>query len=108
FTAAGFTPLSDYYSALTTLDGPDPRLEELVASLAQQGITVRALEPASFDADLARLYDLVMVSFQHALLFAPISREEFMAQYTPLRTVLIPQLVLLAEQAGRLVGFLLA
>ena len=108
FVAAGFTPLSDYYSALTTLDGPDPRLEALAAPLDQERITVRALEPANFDANLARLYDLVMVSFQHALLFAPISREEFMAQYTPLRAVLIPQLVLLAEQAGRLVGFLLA
>jgi predicted N-acetyltransferase YhbS len=66
------------------------------------------MEPAAFDTELAQLYDVVMASFGRALLFAPISREEFMAQYAPLRQVLIPQLVLLAEQAGRLVGFLLA
>lgn len=108
FAAAGFTPLAGYYSAIAPLDGPDPRLEALAAPLAGQEITVRALAPERFDAELARLYDLVMVSFQRALLFAPISREEFMAQYTPLRALLIPQLVLLAEQAGRLVGFLLA
>jgi ribosomal protein S18 acetylase RimI-like enzyme len=121
FLAAGFAPLAEYYSAVTPLDAPDPRLAALTPRLAEQEITVRALDPATFDADLARLYDLVMASFARALLFAPISREEFVAQYTPLRAVLVPQLVLLAEQtapgpsggaavggAAPLVGFLLA
>jgi GNAT superfamily N-acetyltransferase len=108
FTTAGFVPWADYYSAIAALDQLDPRLSEISGRLAQLGIVTRPLDPARFMTDLAQLYDLVMASFARALLFAPISREEFMAQYAPLQGVLTPELVLLAAQADRLVGFMLA
>lgn len=108
FSAAGFVPFSEYYSALAALDAPDPRLAQPPALLVDQEIHVRPLESASFVHDLTRLYEVVMVSFSRALLFAPIGRDEFMAQYLPLQKILVPDLVLLAEQEGRLVGFMLA
>jgi GNAT superfamily N-acetyltransferase len=108
FVAAGYTPLAEYYSAIAPLDGPDPRWAEFAPKIAAQGITLRALDPAAFEVELARLYDVVMTSFTQAFLFAPIEREEFMAQYAPLRALLTPQLVVLAEQEARLVGFMLA
>ncbi len=108
FTAAGFAAFSEYYSALAALDTPDPRLAQVPPLLVDQEIHVRSFDPAAFTQDLARLYEVVMVSFSRAVLFAPIHRDEFMAQYAPLQRVLVPDLVLLAEQEGRLVGFMLA
>lgn len=107
FTAAGFTPFGEYYSALTDLNAPDARLEQAESSLNEHGIVVRPLDPTAFTAELTRLYDVIMVSFSRAVLFSPIRRDEFMAQYAPLQGVLIPELMLLAEQEGRLVSFLL-
>lgn len=108
FSAAGFAPWAEYYSSLTTLDTPDPRLAEAMRHLAEHRISVRSPAPGAFERELARLYEMILVSFSRALLFAPIARAEFMAQYAALQPVLIPDLALLAEQEGRLVGFLLA
>lgn len=108
FVSAGFSPLAEYYSARTALDAPDPRLTQFAPRLAEQGVAVRALDPAAFTPELDRLYEVVMAGFGRALLFSPIQREEFMAQYAPLQKLLVPELVLLAEREGRLVGFMLA
>ncbi len=108
FTAAGFRPFEEYYSAITSLDAPDERLAQAAPWLDAQGITVRSLDRGVFAAELARLYDLIMAAFSRAVLFAPIGRNEFIAQYTPLERLLVPELVLLAEREGQLAGFLLA
>jgi GNAT superfamily N-acetyltransferase len=118
FGAAGFTPWSEYISALAPLLGPDPQLESLTTALAAQGIQLLSLDPAIFDAtngdsvafekELARIYPLVMTAFATNPLFTPISYVEFLAQFAPVRSLLSPELVVLAERAGELVGFLFA
>ncbi|MCC6453391.1 MAG: GNAT family N-acetyltransferase [Caldilineaceae bacterium] len=118
FIAAGFTPWSEYVSALAPLSGPDPQLERLTTALAEQGIQLRGLDPAifnatspdsgAFDKELARIYPLVMTAFATNPLFTPTPYVEFIAQYAPVRSFLSPELVVLAERAGELVGFLFA
>jgi GNAT superfamily N-acetyltransferase len=118
FGAAGFTPWSEYVSALAPLSGPDPQLESLTATLAAQGIHLRGLDPAifdtaapdskAFDKELARIYPLVMTAFATNPLFTPTPYTEFAAQYAPVRSFLSPELVVLAEREGELVGFLFA
>lgn len=117
FRAAGFTPWSEYVSALAPMLGPDPKLGSLTATLAEQGIHLRSLDPAifdptsgsaAFDRELARIYPLVMTAFATNPLFTPISYDEFNAQYAPVRALLTPDLVVLAEREGELVGFLMA
>jgi GNAT superfamily N-acetyltransferase len=113
FVAAGFTPWIEYVSSLAALGGPDPRLERLTPAIDAQGIHLRSLDvgvsdPALFEKELSRIYPLVMAAFAENPLFAPISCAEFVAQYAPVRTLLSPELVILAEQADKVVGFLFA
>lgn len=105
---AGFTPMAEYVSARTWLTGPDERLDGLVAQAAAKGVHIRPFDPSCFKSELARLYPVIMQSFQSNLLFAPIPQGEFVELYAPMRTLLQPDLVLLAERQGDLVGFLFA
>lgn len=118
FRAAGFTAWAEYYSDLAPLNGPDPRLEERTVALEAQGVRLRGLDPTvfsipggnvqAFEKELARIYPLVMTAFANSPLFTPISDVEFLAQYAPVCALLSPELVILAERDGELVGFLFA
>lgn len=109
WTAAGFAPLARYHSAITDdLATRDPRAIEAEGRLADRGITLRPVALADFDAEVARIYPLAVTCFADNFLFTPISADEFAAQYAPVRPVLRPELVLLAERGAELVGFLFA
>ncbi len=109
FTAAGFTPLAQYCSALNCdLTTDDSRLAELERKVAQRGITVHALMPERFDEEMRRVHALSLLSFRNNFLYTPITQSEFLAQYTPIRPYMRPELVLLAERDGELVGFIFA
>jgi GNAT superfamily N-acetyltransferase len=118
FRQAGFDVWSEYLSDLAPLTGPDTQLESRTKALAEQGIQLRSLDPEiftgategtrAFDRELARIYPLVMTAFANNPLFTPISQQEFREQYAPVRTLLAPDLVTLAERDGELVGMLFA
>lgn len=109
WTAAGVAPLALYHSAITDdLAARDPRAAGAESRLADRGITVRPLALTDFDAELARIYPLALTCFADNFLASPITAEEFAAQYAPVRAVLRPELVLLAERGEELVGFLFA
>jgi GNAT superfamily N-acetyltransferase len=118
FRAAGFSAWSEYLSDLAPLTAPDSQLESRTTALAVQGIHLRGLDPAifnnapgdssAFDRELARIYPLVMTAFANNPLFTAISYGEFHAQYAPMRSLLSPDLVVLAEREGELVGLLFA
>jgi GNAT superfamily N-acetyltransferase len=109
FTANGFTPLAQYYSALNDrLDRPDPRTAELARRLADQGVRLRCLDLDRFEQELRALYPLALASFAGNFLYTPITEEGFLAQYLPVRPHVRPQLVLVAEKEGRPIGFVLA
>jgi len=48
------------------------------------------------------------LSFRNNFLYTPIGEVEFLAQYAPIRPYLRPELVLLAQRAGELVGYIFA
>lgn len=109
FTGSGFTPLANYYSALQTgLDQADPRFPALAEHFAAEGIELRKLDAEHFEEEVSRIYRVVAASFRNNFLAGPISEEEFMEQNRPLQPYVLPELVLLAEQAGEPVGFVFA
>jgi hypothetical protein len=109
FRAAGFGEFAFYFSAVCTdLTYADPRLERVKPRMESAGITIRAIDPAHFEQELRSIHALSLISFRDNLLYSPISEEEFVEQYRPVASLLRPELVLLAEQRGRLVGFLFA
>lgn len=105
---AGFHVFAQYVSAIGELPTADPRTASLAQRVADHGILIRTVDLQDFEAELQRIYGVVLKSFHNNFLYMPIDAAEFMAQYAPVRTYIQPSLVLLAEQAGEPVGFIFA
>ncbi len=110
FLAAGFRAAAAYESAVVEdLSRPDPRRDELAERVRARGATVRPLDLDRFDDELRALYGLSVEAFARNLFYSPIGWDEFRARYLPLRPILDPALVRMAEGAdGRLLGFVFA
>jgi len=107
FVTSGFRPLAQYFSALNdNLAVEDPRMARAEERLEREGVRLRPLDLGKFAGELQRIYAVSRVSFERNFLYTPISEEEFLAQYEPVRAHVQPELVLLAEQAGQPVGFI--
>lgn len=107
--AAGFVPLAEYYSTATPdLLARDARVARTAARLAAEGVEIRPVDLARFDEELARIYEVSVVSFQSNFLYTPLPWEEFLAQYRGVTAHLQPELLRLAERAGRPVGYVFA
>lgn len=107
FTGTGFVPLATYTSALNSdLNRIDPRSDQRRAELERSGITLRTIDVERFDIELAGIHELSLVAFARNFLYSPIGLEAFLASYNPIRHHLAPELVLLAERGGQLVGFI--
>jgi hypothetical protein len=109
FTSSGFDVLAGYFSSLNPdLSRRDPRVPAAQARLAGAGVAIRALDLDHFDAELQRIFAVAQVSFRPNFLYTPLTAESFLDLYRPLRMYVHPELVLIAEQEGRPVGFLFA
>jgi GNAT superfamily N-acetyltransferase len=105
----GYQSWAEYYSTVTEdLARRDERLDGLKARMRAAGVSIRPLQPASYEEELQRIYDVSVVAFQQNFLYTPLPREAFIAQYRSLRDRLRPELVLLAEHEGRAVGYVFA
>ena len=106
FRAAGFRALAHYSSALDhglhLRDANVPAIEE---RLALAGVTIRTLEPASFEREIRSIHRVCLESFARNFLYTPIGEDEFAAMYMPLRDRIDPSLVFIAEEAGAVAGF---
>lgn len=109
FVANGFAVLAHYYSALNTdLTRPDPALPEVARCVEALGVRVRPLCFDNLAGELSGIHALSTECFRDGFLFTPIGREEFLAQYLELRPHVRPELVLVAEQEGRIAGYIFA
>src|SRR5262249_46686511 len=109
FTQSGFTPLAHYHSALNPdLARGDPEAEEIAARLRAEGSVRGPFGGEGREDELRRIHALSLESFRDTFLFSPIPFEEFHAQYLPLKPYVRPELVLVAEQHGHMVGYVFA
>ena len=109
FNAAGFTPLANYYSAVNEdLPAADPRIPAIEQRLHELGITIRALDVSQFEEELSKVHALSLLTFRNNFLYSPISAVDFLEQYSAIRTFIRPELALLAEKEGQLIGFMFA
>lgn len=99
FAENGFSPVEEYVSAYA------PSLNDEPPPSPPVDVTVHPLDPQRPDADLSRLYDLIVDSFVDNVLYTPIERERFVGLYRGLLPSIEPSLARLAETPdGRLVG----
>jgi GNAT superfamily N-acetyltransferase len=112
FEAAGFCPFATYHSSLAEdldqIDAAAANHQQVRVAQTLAGITIRPFRLEAYEQELRRVFELTMISFRQNLLFTPIDFAEFSAIYAPLRPRVIPELFLLAERAGTLLGFVFA
>ncbi|MFP4145081.1 MAG: GNAT family N-acetyltransferase [Phycisphaeraceae bacterium] len=106
FAAAGFDVLSRYCSTrLDDLGAGDARMPQALQRLGRAGVTIRPIDLSRFEEELRQVHTLSLDAFAGNFLYTPIRCEQFLAMYRPLREHLRRETVLLAEQAGELLGF---
>jgi GNAT superfamily N-acetyltransferase len=76
--------------------------------LATSGVRVRPINMKDFQGDVERVWDVYCKAWSRNWGFIPMSREEFFAMGKEMKQILKPELVLLGEKDGRVVGFALA
>lgn len=109
FEANGFTKLKDLYSyevqAITGLPEKVRRLAERVKLSGQ--VKVRRLDVYQPEGDLLKMQAIFHTMMKPGFGFAPITHDEFMQIVNRLRPLVLlrPELSLIAEVAGEVVGF---
>ena len=105
FTSNGFSPLKSYYASLATdLNRPQPAIQMRNERLMKAEIKFRQINRDRFEDELNRIYALCLLSFSENFLFTPIFKTEFINMYLPLKPLICPELVLIAEYHGSPVG----
>ena len=109
FLDQGFTPLAQYSSALNAnLSYVDPRLERVERRLNKAGVVIRPINLQRIEAELHRVFEVAIASFRSNFLYTPITEAAFVAQYRPLLPYLNRELILIAEDNNKPIGFLFA
>jgi GNAT superfamily N-acetyltransferase len=104
---AGFDTLASYTSALNDdLGRAEPRTAPALQRLRDAGVTIRTLDAGKLAAELRGIFGLSLAAFKGNFLYTPISEDEFIGQYRAVLPFLRPELILLAEKEGALVGFM--
>jgi GNAT superfamily N-acetyltransferase len=109
WTGARFKPLATYTSAANDdLQVEDERTDAAREALRDSGVTIRTFDPSLADEELRRIFTLSLTAFSRNFLYTPIDEREFMAGNRALLPHARPDLILMAERAGDLVGFMFA
>ena len=106
FARSGFVPIAWYESSLLApLTTADPRAASAASAVGDAGITIAPLSLDGFDAALDGLHRLSLDAFTLNPFYSPIGAADFRALYEPVRTLINPDLVLLArDRAQEIVG----
>jgi GNAT superfamily N-acetyltransferase len=110
-TAFGFGKAKDLLAWwIDVTNGLDSKNRQRVAKLAdrirkKEGFTFRHVNMKDIPREKERIFDIYLQAWQKNWGFVPLSREEFMFLASDLEMVLVPELFMFVEVAGRAVGF---
>jgi len=106
FLRSGFDVCAKYTSALNEdLTIRDPRARDAGERLARMGVSVRAFDLKRSDEELGSILKLSRQAFAENFLYSDISDDEFFEKYRALLPIVIPELILMMEYRGELVGY---
>jgi GNAT superfamily N-acetyltransferase len=106
FIRYGFKEFARYFSALADdLTLTSSRVDRVQQWRAKQDVCIRPLCEDHFDADLRQIHAVAQTAFRDHILYQEMGQADFVQQYESLRSIVPFDLVLLAEQKGRAVGF---
>jgi GNAT superfamily N-acetyltransferase len=107
---AGLRKAKDLYAYGGLAPNVDVQKIERVANraLAKHEFRIRPIDMKNFDADVMRVWEVYNSAWSRNWGFVPMSREEFFLMGKEMKQILKPELVLIGEVKGRVVGFALA
>lgn len=109
FGRAGFEPVAHYLSSrIDALPDLGDEAAEAARRLGDTGLRVRPFTGGDAEAELRRLYPLLLRAFADNAFYAPLDEPRFLATYGTVLPYVDPRLVLIAEREGRPVGVVLA
>lgn len=108
FAHAGFAPLAGYHSACCDDTASLPLDAEGAARLLQEGFRIRRLDGSRMESELHTLWTVACDAFAGNFLYTPIAETEFRSLYAAAIGSMPKDMVAIAEQAGRVAGFLVA
>ena len=77
-------------------------------ALAKHGVRIRPIDVKNFDSEVERVWQVYNSAWEKNWGFVPMTREEFVLQGKEMKQILKPDLVLIGEKEGRVIGFALA
>lgn len=102
-------PLANYYSSVVErLDHVDAKATRASERLAALGVELRPIDLSRWDEELKQIYRVTIASFENEFLYQPLSEAEFQEQYHGMKSCLRRELVILAVQQKRIVGYVFA
>jgi GNAT superfamily N-acetyltransferase len=106
----GLRKAKDLYAYLSGTAVVETEKIERVAgrSLAAGGIRIRPIDMRNFQAEVERVWEVYNSAWERNWGFVPMTREEFLLMGKEMKQILKPDLVLIGEKEGRVVGFALA
>jgi len=106
----GLRKSKDLYAYLSNTGiietGKIDRVADRVLASAQ--VRVRQIDLKNYQAEVERVWEVYNSAWEKNWGFIPMSREEFMLMGKEMKMILKPELVLIGEVGGRVVGFALA
>jgi GNAT superfamily N-acetyltransferase len=106
----GLRKAKDLYAYLSNAQTIETGKIDRVADrvLASTQVRVRQIDLKHYQADVERVWEVYNSAWEKNWGFIPMSREEFMLMGKEMKMILKPELVLIGEVGGRVVGFALA
>jgi hypothetical protein len=105
-TLSGFAPVAKYLSLIDRkMSYGTEELKARERELAEQELTFRKISLDDYENELKKIYWFSMAAFRGNFLFTPISSEAFVSKYLPLKSLLDPSYIIIAEHAGNIAGY---
>ncbi len=106
----GLSKVKDLIAFTNTPDGTNIDRIGRVADRAMKrhNVTVRPINLKDFDREVERVWNVYNSAWEKNWGFVPMTREEFALQGKEMKQILKPEMVLLGEIQGRMIGFALA
>jgi GNAT superfamily N-acetyltransferase len=107
---AGLRKAKDIYAYHVWTDAATVKKTERVASRAMRGnkVRIRPIRMNAFQQDVELVWGIYNSAWERNWGFVPATREEFFFMAHDMKSILDPEMVLLGEVEGRVVGFALA
>jgi GNAT superfamily N-acetyltransferase len=108
FEEAGFQKCAHYFSALDRhMESDRPSWIEREQELKGIGMSIRGMELERLEEELKSVYHFNLIAFTRNEFYTPIGEERFLEKYLPLKTLIHPNLVRIAENSsGEMIGYI--